>query len=265
MNPPLDLHCGAPDPTASPLDIVQLFALIDTHLSGEIVGEYIPYIMSATVPGPDDTDKIWLQLDSGGRPIALKKYYGGRWRRIYNGMLGEIRLFSGNPNDHNIWDTDGRGKPEKEYDGWQICNGKNGSPDLSDQFILAAHMNNEDGHNGYGTSGWQAVVEVGEEKEVKHTGGASQTMIAMEHLPPIEEAGTGKLILHGNEAKDDSPEHTSAVPIIDVFYAGAQKHDFEIARYGASPNADAAPITQKKFPTIPPFIAMGFITFVGYA
>jgi len=53
MNPPLDLHCGPPDPTASPLDIVQLFALIDSHLSGEILGSYVPYVMGSpnAIPG----------------------------------------------------------------------------------------------------------------------------------------------------------------------------------------------------------------------
>lgn len=267
MNPPfVDVHCGAPDPTASPQDIVQLFALIDTHLSAEIEGDYLTYVMSSTAPGPDDTDKIWLQLDSQGRPIALKKYFGGRWRRIYNGMIGEIRMFSGNPNDGNTWEDDGRGKPEKEYDGWQICNGNNGAPDLSDKFILAAHMNNAENFDGYGVNGWQAVVDLEPDgKKVYHEGGASQSMIKMEHLPPIDgAAGTGKLTLHGAEYKEDADHTPDVMPLIDVHYANLITHDVTLASYGASPNADTLPVTQKKFPTTPTFIAMGFIMFVGY-
>jgi len=266
MNPPLDLHCGPPDPTASPLDIVQLFALIDSHLSGEILGSYVPYVMGSTVPGMEDTDKIWLQLDSSGRPIALKKYYGGRWRRIYNGMLGEIRMFSGDPTITDLWDDEGKGKPEKEYDGWQICNGHNGSPDLTDKFIVCGKWDTD------APAGWKTQVLGGTEPVPKvHTGGANKTMIESKYLPPINPTGpdqtppqqSNELWLSGNEAKDTGgADHSPTYkPIIDVWYAGGKPHAVQLTTYGANP--PTAP--QEKFPTVPPFIALGFIIFIGYA
>jgi len=267
MNPPLDIHCGPPDPTASPLDIVQLFALIDSHLSGEILGTYIPYIMSATVPAMEDTDKVWLQLDSGGRPIAFKKYYGGRWRRIYNGMLGEIRMFSGDPTVVDLWDSDGKGMPEKEYDGWQICNGKNGSPDLTDKFIVCGKWGTD------APAGWKTKV-IDADGDAVHTGGLNKVMILHKHLPPINPLGpsqtppqqANELILHGNEAKDTAgADHSPQFkPIIDVFYAALKTHDQLLCTYGSNPGGTPE-VKQEALPTVPPFIALGFIIFVGYA
>lgn len=256
MNPPLDIRCGAPDPTSAPLNVVELFALIDAHLTGEILGDYLPYIMSSTTPSMENTDKIWLQLDSNGRPIAFKKYYAGRWRRVYNGMLGEIRLFSGDPHIGALWDADGKGMPEKEYDGWQICNGNNGSPDLSNKFIFAGDMAGDDG--GY-TSAWKAKVEQENGDLVATaTGGAQRTMIEAKHLPELD------LVLHGHEAKDGIDHSPDYTPIIDVEYANAKPHDVTLGHYGADPDGSPA-VPQVKYPTVPPFIAMGYIIFIGYS
>src|SRR5215469_8248916 len=103
MNPPLQITVGSADPNAAPLTVNELFALLQTVISGEIIGSYIPYIIGGDVPGVDDRDKAWIRLDTAGRPIETKVFYNGNWRRIYNGMLGEIRIFSGDPTITTDW------------------------------------------------------------------------------------------------------------------------------------------------------------------
>lgn len=211
-------------------------------------------------PGQEDNDKAWIETDSANRPLAIRLYYNGNWRRVYNGMIGEIRMFSGDPSPSlGIWDGNGHGVVGKEYDGWQICNGKNNSPDLSDQFIIGAHMNNANGHSGYNL-GWQTFVDGITDKQ---TGGSKDHMVLPADLPPLDaQDGLATLTLSGYGWKSDSV-HTDAVPIVDVNYGSARAHTAPIARYGSSPN-DSPPIPQTPIPTIPPFYALAFIIFVGY-
>jgi hypothetical protein len=152
VNPPVLTQFANPDPNAAPLNITQLVQLLNVLVGSEIQGSYIPYVLQNGTPGMDDTDKAWIELDTAGRPKAVKVYYNGTWRRVYNGMLGEIRGYHGDPS--TVFDDNGLGKVGLEYDGWHLCNGKDGTPDLSDKFVIAGHMNNSNGHTGY-NNGWQ--------------------------------------------------------------------------------------------------------------
>jgi microcystin-dependent protein len=49
---------------------------------------------------------------------------------------GGIVMFSGDI--AKAFDAEGTGRKETPYAGWQLCNGKNGSPDLQDRFVAAA-------------------------------------------------------------------------------------------------------------------------------
>jgi len=258
MNPPLQITVGSADPNAAPLTVNELFALLQTVISGEIIGSYIPYIIGGDVPGVDDRDKAWIRLDTAGRPIETKIFYNGNWRRIYNGMLGEIRIFSGDPTITTDWDTNGHGTIGGTYDGWQICNGKNGSPDFSDRFVLGAHMNGNDGHSQY-DNGWQSTITGpnGTANDYKQGGLFTET-IGNANLPSLSNAAAGEspgLYIHGYESKDGTG-HPDAFPIVDVNYAGMKPHVVELATYGQTPNV---PIW-----TLPPFISMGYMIFQGY-
>jgi hypothetical protein len=275
MNPPLHLEFAMPDPGESPLNLIQLFQLANTLIGGEIVGSYTPYVLQNGTPNVDDRDKIWFELDDQGKPVAIKKFYNGTWRRIYNGMRGEIRGYTGKPTDDFDMSqpNPGRGKIDGIYDGWALCNGKNGTPDLSNNFLIGAHMNDTGGHTGYHSDkgGWTTFVDG---KDDLHTGGASKTMIQMKNLPPLDNSapdpltglpptnGPG-LYLHGNEAKPDSDQHDSTRPLVDKHYANALPRDVFIIKYGADPNGSPA-VPQEEFPSLPPFIALGWITFIGY-
>lgn len=263
MNPSLTTTFAHADPTVSPLTVNELIDLLNLLVTTNLNGSYIPYILQSGTPSVDDQDKVWIQLDSGNRPIATKTFYQGKWRRVYNGMIGEIRGYSGNPNnDFEMGGTDpGAGKIEGNYDGWFLCNGKNGTPNLSDKFLIGGHMDDSSGHTGY-SDGWQTFVDG--ENDLK-TGGLNKQMIEAVHLPELDVTFT----LKGKEAKE-SDAHTDVEALVDTHYANATNHTAlhaikpETLHYGASPNAEP-PLPQKEFPVLPPFYALAWIIFRGYA
>jgi hypothetical protein len=57
---------------------------------------------------------------------------------------GGIVMFHGDID--TSFDPQGRGRKNTPYEGWQLCNGNNGSPDLQDRFIAAAGRKYPMGH-----------------------------------------------------------------------------------------------------------------------
>jgi hypothetical protein len=264
MNPPPVIgHFAHASANAAPLTLNELIDILNSLLNIKINGDYTPYIMQHGTPGQDKTDLAWIELDSAGRPLAIRVYYAGHWRKVYSGMIGEIRMYSGDPSNGDIWTTQGHGVVGSDYDGWQICNGNNGSPDLSDKFIVGAHMNDKNGHNKYNQH-WQTFVDG---KNDLQTGGSPDHMIEEIELPPFNPTGgsTGKgtndITIHGNEFKSDSNHGADAHPIIDPNYGNQLTHDWVIGHYGASPQDGD---DQRAVPTLPPFYAFALIIFQGY-
>jgi hypothetical protein len=292
-NPAVKTQFGFADPNASPITINDLIALLNTLISSSIEPEYpndehptfrLFYIIGPDEPSPEDHDKLWIQTDSTSRPIAAKLFTNGAWRRIYNGMLGEIRGFTGEPGygpayPPHFFNESGRGNIGGPYDGWAICNGQNGTPDLSDQFLIGAHLNKHDSHPAYKDGHWVTFIpgegtEAGQELP---TGGAFSEMIMPINLPPLDnslpdpitnvlpEVG---LYITGREYKIDAT-HTDVLPLIDDNYAGGDpptgpgSHTQLLVKYGADPRANP-PRPQRKLPVTPPFYALAWITFIGY-
>lgn len=249
INPPVLTQFGNPDPNAAPLNITQLVQLLNTLVSSEIQGSYIPYVLQNSTPGTENQDKAWIVLDSQGRPVAVKVYYNGNWRRVYNGMIGEVRLYHGDPTiDFN---TNGLGLVGGEYDGWHLCNGQDGTPDLSDRFMVAGHMNNANGHTGY-NDGWQTFIDGTTDQK---TGGDKEITLdaATTYAPHIPAVNTQFYTATGNTPQP----HTG-----DLW-----------GKLGTSPPTDWNVLvpeipgnpTPDPIPVLNPFIAIGFIIFVGYS
>lgn len=51
---------------------------------------------------------------------------------------GTVIMFTGNTGDPTRFDGSGKGVAGTQYEGWQVCNGSNGAPDLRDRFIVGA-------------------------------------------------------------------------------------------------------------------------------
>jgi hypothetical protein len=239
------------DPKATPLDINELIDLLNPRLHSEIQGSYLPYVIQHDTPDTNNRNKAWIELDTQGRPISTKIFWHGSWRRIYNGMLGEIRMFSGDPSNTQLWQESGRGQPGEIYDGWAICNGNNGTPDLSDRFIIGAHMNNHD-HPGYSTpdGGWVSWIS---NTEAEHEGGVRDITLDKDNTyrAPIEELKVGKWAA-------DTNAHSSTGQMFGDVSATSGENRVII-------DADEGNTEPPAISTIPPFIAMGFIAFIGYA
>jgi hypothetical protein len=254
-NPQVLTQIGHADPNASPLNINELIDLLNTLINSSIYppDSFLPYVVQQGEPGVDDRDKVWFRIDSQGRPIEIKLWYigaaGGRWRRVYNGMPGEIRGYSGNPglNTTGDFDANGHGNVGGNYDGWQICNGKNGSPNMSDKFLLGAHMDNSSGNTGY-SNGWKAVID---SKSYGPTGGQWTETLKPENIPwPAQQAvGADKWAADGN-ARSSSGQ---------LF--GVHDVSLDVTFIPADPgNPSPVPVF-----TGPPFYVLAWIIFQGYA
>lgn len=256
MNPPVHTQFAPPDPNVTPLNLIQLVEVLNRLVSSEITGDYITYLRQSDPPGPDDHDKVWIQVDTAGRPLAVKTFYGGTgsgaWRRVYNGMLGEVRGYTGDPSTD--FDENGLGKIGEEYDGWHLCNGKDGVPDLSDRFLIAAHMNNVDAQ-GFQDGEW-LTTQI--KSSGDHEGGFREITLNEKNTfqPPGEigaiHVGRYKITPSGGETLDASGPLYGKISDTDD-----TKNIDVVVKSTGTPTPEAINI-------INPFIALGYIIFVGY-
>jgi hypothetical protein len=248
-NPTVHTQFAMPDPNAAPLNLIQLFTLANLLVSSSIDGEsFNTFIKQRGTPGVEDQDRIWFELDTGGRPVAIKSFYNGIWRRIYNGMIGEIRGYHGSPTLD--FDEDGLGKIGLQYDGWHLCNGKDGVPDLSDRFLIGSHMNNVD----------QSGFEDGElvtwisNRTGEHTGGVRGITLNETNtfIPARGETTAKRMTASGSGPADDG----------DLLGVGSGAVQYPLQ--GEGQGSDGNP-TPEEINIINPFIAVGWIIFVGYS
>lgn len=243
-SPPIHIDVSNPDPNDAPLNLAQLFQLLERHLHGEIVGDYTPYVIQNGEPGVSDQDKVWFEQDAQGRPVSIKLFWHGSWRRVYNGMLGEIRGYTGNPGTD--FDSTGWGKVDGQYDGWHLCNGNDGAPDYSDHFLIGAHMNNED-HSGYIDNEWVSWINT---KTGEHTGGAMEfTLTEDTTFQPVKQG-----------VPMDHFQNSPAMPRDQFGHIFGTPDDSTDVTVGSDEgNLDPSPVS-----IIPPFIALGWVCFLGY-
>lgn len=159
-------------------------------------------------------------------------------------------MYNGDPSvDFN---SDGLGNIGGTYDGWHLCNGKDGTPDLSDQFPLGGHMNNAGGHVGY-DNGWQSFVDG---KTDQKTGGVKDiTLNAEDTFQPngnMAKLTVGMYNVAGVTGDASGPLYG------DPSVVGADKR--RVLNIESDGNT-----TPTAIPTVPPFTAIAFIIFVGYS
>lgn len=253
-NPVVNVSFGNPDPSATVSDLQSLVTELNSLISGSLNGDFVPYVTSTTTPAVSDQDKIWMQLDAAGRPIAIKKFYSGSWRRFYSGLPSQIRMFTGDPGTY--FDGTGLGLVTAEWDGWALCNGQNGTPNLSNQFVVGGQMDNNT-ITGY-SSGWQTNVTGTAVK----TGGNADYTIVNNNLPNM------KIQLSGRVGYDDNASGSGQDPAAIVtkkWYGATTPAPIPVlASFGADPTGTPV-VPQVAIPTTPPFYALAFAAFVGYA
>ncbi len=117
----------------------------------------------------------------------------GNWVRLLDASadsppavcpLGGIIMYHG----PNKFDDYGKGLPGTDMEGWQLCNGENGAPDLMGQFIVGGGKP-EDGDNTrppYNSSVSAAFADVFESttyESTNNTGGKAKLNMKKKHLP----------------------------------------------------------------------------------
>jgi len=244
---PVTIDLANPAPTACPATFGEAVNLIRGLLSGSVNGTYVPYVVGSDTPASDDQDKIWHRVDANGRPLGTFKFYNGNWRRFYDAFIGQIAMFSGDPT--GVFETDGRGVIGGNLDGWALCNGNNGTPNLTDRFVVAAHLDGSDGGAMY-SSGWQSRVT----GDYLQTGGSKDITLDNDttYRPARAKVDVSRYRVDGSGERPDGP--------IYGLSGGTPG-----AGFITLVPADTGNTTPDAIPIVNPFIALGFVMFVGYA
>lgn len=243
MSLPVNIEIANPDPSEAPTTLLELVALLRTLITAEVTGDYLPYVTGAATPNVSDQDKVWQRVDGAGRPLGTYVYYDGEWRRAYNGNFNMILQYRGGPGT-DFAGAGGLGTVGGEWDGWALCNGNNGTVDLSDKFIVASHMT--DMAIGYSGGQHSTIVSGG----TTQTGGAKEITLDDDNTyqPARDAVKVGKW-----EATGNTPDAGSG-----LYGTGTTGETTLLA-------ADTGNETPDAIPTLPPYFALAFVQFVGYA
>jgi len=235
--PTVAISIANPDPNDCPKDFPELVALLRQLITSTVEGASTPYVVQSAEPGVDDQNYIWFKIDGTGRPLGIFKFYDGNWRRVDNGRTGEVRVFNGNP--AGVFDETGKGILGSAWDGWALMNGQNGTPDVSDRFIIAGHS-----YSG----GWR--TDVGDSPLATTGGNASITLSdSNTYRPARPEVKRYKWSADGNTGRNGGN-------MLGDFSAPGVS---EVILPGDAGNTDPDPIS-----IVNPYYAFALVAFIGY-
>lgn len=246
MSLPVTISIANPDPNDNPTTLTELEVIQRTLFTGEVVGDYLPYVTGSSTPAVEDQDKVWHKTDVAGRPLGTFLYYAGAWRREYTGLASEARIFFGDPAFY--FDGTGKGIAGTQWDGWQMMNGQNGTANLSNKFIIMGQMDNV-GITGFSGGAWRTNVRGSAEQ----TGGVANITLtnANTYRPASSEVTAAHYSADGNardalggmwgkDAGDGTGDPFTLIP------------------------ADAGETTPDPISVVNPFFTMAICQFVGY-
>ena len=189
-------------------------------------------------------DGLWVwMLNQYKLPPRLMTGYRNNWWQVYTGKPGEIRSFIGYTAGY--FDSSGYGIEYAGWEGWALCNGQNNTINLKNLFIVP----------GYRMDGVGWVTNVTGTGDTYFNAGGWQFTIAVWNFPILAawlnatdffkdtKSKTGELWTVRDPGPPVSPynQTTWVYPLdnANTFY------NFAVSR-------------------IPPYIATGFLQFVGY-
>lgn len=247
MSFPLTISFDNASPSDCPVTFADMITLLNALISGTLEGEFLPYVTGAATPGVDDQDKVWMRVDTQGRPIGTYVFYSGTWRRQYDAPVGMIVAYSGDP-AVDFAGTGHAGTIGGQWDGWQLCSGENGSPNLSDKFIVGAKM--DDLGVGYPASGdWTSTVA----GTAAASGDGGFTSDAENTFEPATNAVT-----IGHWKANDGSAPDAGEDLLGLPSGAVPSANFDIIE------ADPGNPTPDPIITLPPWIAFGYAIFTGY-
>ena len=175
----------------------------------------------------DSDDALFInpkgQVGIGNRNPQATLDVAGTIRGVGMVPPGGIVMFYGDV--ATAFDTQGLGRKGSRYEGWQLCNGNNGSPDLQDRFIAAAGQ-------GY---------------QMGDTGGYDQISLTIEQLPAHSHtgrtagAGAHQHYIEGTDAKGLA-KRKRTIPgqtTVDMGYGGGSNADPNHLHWRGHVNTDS--------------------------
>jgi hypothetical protein len=235
-----------PAPACYPSDVNGLLTMMTT--GGGISGT-VPdnagggVFVGSTPPSSSLTNKVWYKTDAAGRPLGVFMFYNGNWRKVYTGVgVGEIRMYIGT---NAVFDGNGLGLIGGDFDGWQLCNGNSGTPNLEGYFMVGGVWGTQVGQG----AGWFTDADG---VAWRSSGGRKgPALIQPSNLPPLQ------IIAAAFGAVGASPGYNLA--------AGGESGPGGSATW---PIRDANGLTlppQTAMPTPILYFALAYMMFIGYA
>lgn len=244
MSLAISVEFDSPAPEVCPQTYGELIEDLNTRVSASLNTEVKPYVFGADTPAVEDQDKVWERVDASGRPIGRYVFYDGNWRRAYSVGIGTITMYNGDPGV-DFAETGGRGTIGGMFDGWNLCNGENGTPNLSDRFIVGAKM--DDLATGYpeGNGPWKTTVT---EESTQSGDGVHEITLdaANTYRPPIPAVKVSKWEADGNALNAAG----------DLYGRGTS---FDLVP------ADAGNEDPDAIPTLPKYYSLAYIAYIGFS
>ena len=103
------------------------------------------FILVCCIPPSHSSEALFIDTN-GDATFSGNATVKGSIRGIGMTPPGGIIMFSGDVD--KAFDANGTGRKDTHYEGWQLCNGKNGAPDLQDRFVAAAGRKYKIGEQG---------------------------------------------------------------------------------------------------------------------
>lgn len=141
-------------------------------------------ILTCWVSTAQGSDALFIDAD-GDATFSGNAIVKGTISGIGMVPPGGIIMFSGDVG--KAFDASGTGFPNTPYEGWQLCNGKKGTPDLQDRFIAAAGRKYKISENGGSDN---VTLTASQMPAHRHT---AQAVASGVHIHNIQRAHRGAL------------------------------------------------------------------------
>lgn len=231
-----------PDDMQGLLEAVPNFTKYELNDNGETI--------SINSSGGADFNGLWIWMIPNQAPRVMTGYRNSWWP-LYTGLPGEIRMLVAPPAGH--FDSSGRGLQYAGWDGWCLCNGQNGTVTLENLFIVpgyrfdgAGWVTNVDGADAYGNAKKPFI-----QLSLSNFPGASGNeplgltfYVKYNDFLKWNKYGSGEL---STVTAPGSPQTKTANYYTWVY-----------------PIDQSAYMLRWPISTIPPYIALGYVQFMGY-
>jgi hypothetical protein len=248
MSTPLRIQVtpnAVPASYTPPTDMQGLIEAIPQYTSYSLNDTGAVMQVNANAAGAD-LNGLWVwMLNAAKLPPRLMTGYRNNWWQLYTGMPWELRMFVGYPTGY--FDSSGYGIEYSGWEGWALCNGQNGTFNLHNLFITP----------GYRWDGTWWVTDVTTADTYFNAAGAA-FLIEVWHLPLLS------LYLNDTDFfKWTSTNAGQAWSVQDPSGVTPGSANTNHATWTYPLDFESLYVNWS-ISNIPPYVAAGFVQFIGY-